>query len=127
VLLADLFSEQPLPRWAVVGMAALAESPEGVARYLRAVPGLLKDKKMFAVGPFLDRGDFPDRESVTPFYAESVSLVSYLVELKGPKAFTAFLREAPRRGYARALATHYGFRDPAELQDKWVKHCLAAE
>jgi len=127
VLLAELFADQPLPRWAVVGMAALAESPDGVARYLRAVPRLLKDKQLFAVGPFLERAQFPGPAEVTAFYAESVSLVSYLVSLKGPKAFTAFLEEAPRRGYAKALATHYGFKDPADLQDRWVKHVLGGE
>jgi hypothetical protein len=127
VVLADLFADQPLPRWAVVGMAALSESPEGVARYQRAVPTLLRDKKLFAVGPFLDRAAFPDPTAVTAFYAESVSLVSYLVELKGSKAFTTFLREAPRRGYGRALASHYGFKDPADLQEKWVGHVLGGE
>ena len=127
VVLADLFADQPLPRWALVGMAALSESPEGVARYQRAVPGLLRDKKLFAVGPFLDQAGFPDAASVTAFYAESVSLVAYLVELKGPKAFATFLREAPRRGYGRSLASHYGFKDPADLQEKWVHHVLGGE
>ena len=127
VVLADLFADQPLPRWALVGMAALSESPEAVARYRRAVPGLLKDRKLFAVGPFLEQPAFPDPAAITAFYAESVSLVSYLVELKGPKAFATFLREAPRRGYARALASHYGFKDPAELQDRWQKHVLGGE
>ena len=56
-----------------------------------------------------------------------MSLVSYLVGLRGPKAFAAFLREAPRRGYAKALDTHYGFKDPADLQDRWVKHTLGGE
>ncbi|MBO0699259.1 MAG: hypothetical protein J2P46_12755, partial [Zavarzinella sp.] len=127
VILAELFADQPLPRWASVGMAALAESPDGVARYLRAVPRLLKEKQLFAVGPFMERAQFPSADEVTAFYAESVSLVSYLVGLKGPKAFTAFLQEGPRRGYARALATHYGFKDPADLQDRWVKHVLGGE
>ena len=127
VILAELFADEPLPRWAIVGMAALAESPERVARYHRSVPALLREKKLFSVGPFLEQSSFPAPASVTPFYAESVSLVSYLVELRGPKAFTAFLREAPRRGYARALATHYGFKDAADLQDRWVKHSLGAQ
>src|SRR5213078_1403515 len=126
-VLADLFADQPLPRWAVVGMAALSEPPEGVARYQRSVPSLLREKKLFAVGPFVDQTGFPDAAIVTAFYAESVSLVAYLVELKGPKAFTTFLREAPRRGYARALASHYGFKDPADLQEKWVNHVLGGE
>jgi hypothetical protein len=127
VLLAELFAEQPLPRWAVVGMAALSESPESVARYRRAVPELLREKKLFAVGPFMERADFGEPTSMTSFYAESVSLVAYLVELKGPKPFATFLREAPRRGYAKALTTYYGFKDPADLQDRWVKHTLGGE
>jgi hypothetical protein len=127
VVLADMFADQPLPRWAVVGMAALSESPEGVARYQRAVPPLLRDKKLFAVGAFLDQAAFPEPPAVTAFYAESVSLVAFLVQLKGSKAFATFLREAPRRGYARALTSHYGFKDPAELQDRWIKHVLGGE
>ena len=105
----------------------MSESPEGVARYRRAVPVLLKEKKLFAVGPFLDRPGFPDQASVTAFYAQSVSLVSYLVELRGPKAFAAFLREAPRRGYAKALTSHYGFKDAPDLQDRWVRHALGGQ
>jgi hypothetical protein len=127
VVLMELFSEQPLPRWALIGMAALSESPERVALYRRAVPDLLKDRKLFAVGPFLERNDFSEPATVTAFYAQSVSLVAYLVELKGPKAFATFLREGPRRGYARALTTYYGFKDPAELQDRWVKHTLGGD
>jgi hypothetical protein len=127
VVLADLFADQPLPRWALVGMAALSESPEELARFQRAVPGMLRDRKLFAVGPFLDQSKFPDAAAVTAFYVESVSLVAFLVERKGPKAFATFLREAPRRGYGRALLSHYGFKDAADFQDQWVKHVLGAE
>jgi hypothetical protein len=126
VILADMFADEPLPRWAVVGMAALSESPESVARYRRALPSLLKEQKLFAVGPFLERPGFTDRSSVTAFYAESISLVSYLVELRGPKAFTAFLRESPRRGIAKALTSHYGFRDAADLQERWLRNVMGA-
>ncbi len=127
VLLADLFADQPLPRWALVGMAGLSESSREVGRYRQAIPGLLKEKKLFKVEPFLERTDFPTADSITAFYAESVSLVAYLVELRGPKAFAAFLREGPRRGYAKALNSHYGIKDAAELQDKWLRHAVAAD
>ena len=127
VILAEMFAEQPLPRWALVGMAVLAESPESVANYRRAVPALLKEKKLFAVGPFMEKAEYPTAENMMPFYAESVSLVSYMVELRGPKAFAAFLREAPRRGISKALASHYEFKSPAELQDRWVKHSLGGK
>ena len=127
VILAEMFAEQPLPRWALLGMAVLAESPESVASYRRAVPALLKEKKLFAVGPFMEKADYPTAENMTPFYAESVSLVSFMVELRGPKAFAAFLREAPRRGISKALVSHYEIKSPADLQDRWVKHSLGGK
>jgi hypothetical protein len=127
VILAELFADEPLPRWAVVGIAGLSETPESVARYRRAIPGLLKDRKLAAVGPFFDKPGFPEAASITSFYAQSVSLVSFLVERRGPKALLAFLREGPRRGYAKAIASHYGFKDMADLQDKWVRHSMGAE
>jgi hypothetical protein len=64
---------------------------------------------------------------VSAFYAESVSLVSFLVEQRGPKAFTAFLREAPRRGYAKAITSHYSFKDTAELQERWIRHAMGGD
>ena len=127
VLLSDLFAEQPLPRWAMIGMAALSESPQEVGRYRQSIPGLLKGGKLEYVGPFLDREGFGDPKEITAFYAQSVSLVAYLVEQKGPKAFAAFLREAPRRGYAKVLTTHYEFKDAAELQSRWLRHAVAAD
>ena len=57
----------------------------------------------------------------------SVSLVDYLVKLKGPKAFALYLRESPRRGYEEALQRHYGFKDAAELQEKWLRAAAGAE
>lgn len=127
VILAELFADEPLPRWAVVGISALSETPESVARYRRAVPGLLKDHKLAAAGPFLDKPGFPDATTITAFYAQSVSIVSFLVERRGPKAFMAFLREGPRRGYAKAITSHYGFKDMADFQDKWVRHSMGSE
>jgi hypothetical protein len=122
IVISDLFADQPLPRWAEVAMTVLAEPPAEVARYLRAVPRCAQEKRLLAVGKFLNAPDFPDATSMTAFYVESVSLVDYLVRLKGAKAFALFLREAPRRGYDKALQTHYGFKDSNDLQEKWLKH-----
>lgn len=127
VMLAEIFAEEPLPRWAVIGMAGLSESPEGVARYQRTIPTLYKEGKLFAVGPFMEQMGFAKPESMTVFYAQSVSLVSFLVQQRGPKAFTAFLREAPRRGYAKTLASHYSFKDAADLQNRWLRHAVGGQ
>jgi hypothetical protein len=126
-VLADLFPEQPLPRWADVGITMLAMPEAEIARYRRALPKLAQDRKLFAVRDFLKMADFPDAERITPFYVESVSLVDYLVRLKGAKAFALYLREAPRRGYEEALQRHYGFKDAAELQERWIRAATSAE
>jgi hypothetical protein len=122
IVISDLFADQPLPRWAEVAMTVLAEPPAEVARYLRGVPHCVQEKRILAVTKFLNTTDFPETSNMTAFYVESVSLVDYLVRLKGAKAFALFLREAPRRGYEKALQTHYGFKDSNDLQEKWLKH-----
>jgi len=121
MILMEMFAEQPLPKWALIGMAALSESPESVARYRRVVPGLLQNRKLLTLAVLTEQQSFPEAEATTAFYAQSISLVGFLVEKKGCKAFGAFLREAPRRGVARALQSHYGFKDVADLQQQWLK------
>ena len=121
VLLIGLFSEQQLPRWAMIGMSALAESPAEVRKYARTLPQLLQGGKIIQVAAFLEMNDFSPTMPVDAFYAESVSLVTFLVQRKDAKTFAAFIREAPRRGFDRALHTNYGIRDAGELQTLWLK------
>jgi hypothetical protein len=121
VAIAEMFADQPLPRWAEIGMTTLSGSAADVSRYLRAMPSLLRDRKLIPVHDLLKATDFPSAEKITAYYVGSVSLVDYLVRLKGPKAFALYLRESPRRGYEDALQRHYGFKDAKELQEKWLK------
>jgi hypothetical protein len=126
-VMADLFPEQPLPRWADVGITILATPVAEIARYRRALPKLAQDRKLFTVRDFLKMAEFPEAERITPFYVESVSLVDYLVRLKGPKAFALYLREAPRRGYEEALQRHYGIKDANDLQERWMRFATSGE
>jgi len=127
VVLADLFPDQPLPTWAHVGMTIQGEAPAEVSRYLRTMPRLQQEKKLLAVRDLLKMPDFPEAERITAFYVESVSLVDYLVRLKGARAFALYLREAPRRGYEEALDRHYGIKDAADLHDRWMKFAMKGE
>ena len=70
--------------------------------------------------------DFPEAAKITPFYVESVSLVDYLVRLKGAKAFVLYLREAPRRGYEEALQRHYSIKDASEHQTRMDRYTTLA-
>jgi tetratricopeptide (TPR) repeat protein len=125
VVLADLFAEPLLPRWADEAMAILAEPRANVDLYLRAVPECRREGKIFAVGPLLQSTEFPDASAVTPFYAESVSLVDMLVAMKGPKEFSVFLNAARRYGYEGALKRNYNIQTFSELQERWTRHSAA--
>jgi hypothetical protein len=127
VVVADVFPDQAPPRWSIVGMSIQSEAPAEVSRFLRALPRLTKEKKLFAVRDLLQLSEFPETDKITAFYVASVSLVDYLVRLKGSRAFALYLREAPRRGYEEALQRHYGIKDAAELQDRWLKFALKGE
>jgi hypothetical protein len=127
VVLADLFAEQPLPRWADVGMTVLSGPASEASRYLRAAPRLAQERQLQTVRDLLRAAEFPDAGRITAFYVQSVSLVDYLVRLKGPKAFMLYLREAPRRGYEEALQRHYGIKDANELQERWLKAVAGVE
>ncbi len=126
IVLSDLFPEQPLPRWADVGMTILSQPGSEVSRYVRAASRLAQEHKLFEVAELLKMMDYPDASRITPFYVQSVSLVEYLVKLKGPQEFAMYLREAPRRGYVEALDRHYGI-SAAQLQERWLKSLHSVE
>ncbi|MCC6749267.1 MAG: hypothetical protein IT371_16510 [Deltaproteobacteria bacterium] len=118
VLSAELLAGQPLPRWADEGMAMLAESERDQrrreetlrARLRRAAPFRLRD---------LVRMGYPDEEYMSLFYAQSVSVVRYLVRLGGRPTLLAFLRTAGRYGVDYGLRYHYGLGGLTDLESRW--------
>ena len=124
VVLADLFPFTPPPKWAEEGMAVLAGSPDEVNRYSRTMTKCARDGKLFTVAALLEMKEYPAAEKITGFHCGSVSLVEYLVKLKGEKHFTTFLRDCQRYGSASGLKRQYGFETPKVLQDAWLKSAL---
>jgi hypothetical protein len=120
VILADLFPQPLLPRWADEALAVLAEPRENVQRYLRLVPQLRQEGKLYAVGQLISMPEFPEPGRITAFYVESVSLVDMLVAQKGEKEFLIFLRDAQRYGYEKALERNYNLRNYNDLQSHWL-------
>lgn len=119
IVLGDLFADAPLPRWADEGMAVLAEPRAQVDRYLKTMIRLRQEGKLLHLNQVL-RQDYPDAATITVFYVQSVSVVEFLVSAKGAAAFAAFARDAAG-GLDAALARHYGLRNAAELEDRWLR------
>jgi hypothetical protein len=124
LILADLFGENALPRWADEGMAILAEPKAQVARYTRKLQACRQTGELFNVAQLMQLQGWPDHARITPFFAQSVSLVEYLIELKGPREFVAYLNYAGRYGYEEALRRIYQIPSLAELQRRWERHAF---
>jgi len=124
LVLTDLFGEQTPPRWAAEAMAVLAEPPTQVARYLRSVGRCQQNATYIQLAALMQMNEFPPAEAVTPFYVQSVSLVDYLVSLKGARAFTLFMVEAPRYGMEKSLQRQYGIPNVQELEQRWLRHAV---
>ncbi|MGL4552354.1 MAG: hypothetical protein ACRC33_14335, partial [Gemmataceae bacterium] len=90
VVLAGQFGKHHVPRWADEGMAVLSESRERVGQHVRNLPAFRREGKLFRVETMLKLEDYPDAERITPFYAQSVSLVEFLVAKKGAVTLTRF-------------------------------------
>lgn len=121
LVIADLFADVPLPRWADEGMAVLAEPQSQIDRCVRTMIRCRQEGKLIPLNQVLGPTEWPEPALITAFYVQSVSVVDYLVNLKGPQEFVQFVRDASR-GLDSALQKHYGIRTSADLQDRWLRN-----
>jgi hypothetical protein len=124
LILSDQFGSRPLPCWANEGIAVLSEPQENIARHLRALPRYRDQGLLCGLGSLMEQTDYPDRRVLGAFYAQSVSLVQFFVHEKGPQTLIAFLHDARRQGFARALRRHYQM-DFADLEQRWQQYALS--
>ncbi len=124
VVLAGRFGVRHLPRWADEGMAVLSEPSDRVAKHLRNLPRHQRDGHLFAIADLMRYNDYSEGKYIGAFYAQSVSLVDFLCQQKGPQAFVSFLRDGLRTGYEPALRQHYGITGFQDLQGRWQAAAL---
>ena len=125
VTLAGHFGTKPLPRWADEGLAMLSETYERIGQQLQPLPAAYETNAAFAALEMLQSTDYPDAARLPLFYAQSACLVQYLTQLRGPVAFTAFLKDGNQRGFDTALRIHYGLEGP-DL-DQRLKHFVLVQ
>ena len=123
VVVAGQFGDQPVPRWADEGMAVLTEPRELIERHFYNLPAERPNGPTLSIRQLVQLNDkYPAAHLIPAFYAESVSLVEYLSSLRGPQAFSQFLRDAQRQGYESALNRAYGIRGFDELERRWSQY-----
>lgn len=118
VVVGSRFNIRRLPPWANEGMAVLAEPRTQIDAHLHNLVRFRSQGLLFSAEELLSLYEYPDRRSMGAFYAQSTSLMEYLVKLKGPHEVTAFLRDGMRRGFGVALRTHFDL-SMAEIDRYW--------
>jgi hypothetical protein len=118
VVLAGFFAERRLAPWANEALAVLAEPRAKVHLHLRNLPRYDREDQLFSVRQLVQLEDYPEPRRMGPFYAQSVSLVEFLMHEKGPQTVARFLRDGLRDGYESALKRHYGW-EIQELERRW--------
>jgi hypothetical protein len=121
IVLYDMFTAQPIPRWADEGLAVLAEPPNERRLRQAELKEPLEAGRTFKVGQLMTM-DYPDPRDWRLFYAQSVSLTLFLVEQGPPERFIQFVRDSQRIGAEAAVRDVYHIEGLAALQEQWLDY-----
>jgi hypothetical protein len=122
VVLAGHFGKHKhLPRWADEGIAVLSEARARPGLYMQMLPDARREARLMRVKIMLTLDDYPEASQVPLFYAQSISLVDFLVKKAGPVKLTQFIREGLARGYEPAMKKYYGYATFAEMEQDWLQ------
>lgn len=119
VVLADIFPQRQIPRWADEGVAVLAEPNSEQAIRAADLEEPLKAGKLFRLSDLMSM-DYPDPKHSSLYYAQSVSLTRFLVDAGTPSQFIAFVKHSQNAGIEPALIAVYKIESHAELQKRWL-------
>jgi hypothetical protein len=121
IVLWSRLGEKNLPPWANEGMAVLTEPRDRIDRHLHNLPYHQREGQTLELRRLMNLKTYPEQRDFGAFYAQSVSVVQFLVQRKDPKTFVAFLKESLHHGYDAALARHYQLNFD-ELETSWQQH-----
>jgi hypothetical protein len=121
IVLADRFSARPMPRWADEGIAVLTEPNEKKNAHLKNLGDMLKRGRVFTARQLMTMQDYPSGSQWPMFYAQSVSLVEFLVNRQGPGKFVEFMERSLQNGYESELKRTYELASFEELDRIWSR------
>ncbi|WP_337174009.1 hypothetical protein [Paludisphaera sp.] len=121
VVLADVFPDQQVPRWADEGMAVLAEPLAEQAGRCSELGAPLAEGRVFPLETLMTT-DYPEAQDWNLYYAQSVSLTRFLMAQGTPAQFVAFIKDAQQRGPDTALRATYRIAGFKDLETRWTDH-----
>jgi hypothetical protein len=117
---------RPLPRWADEGAATLVEHESERRRQTLMLRQVFKTGHRIGLRRLLSMKEYPKgMQSVLTLYAEGYALAEYLVQQGGKARYLAFLEDAHRHGWDRALQRHYKIKGVDALEQGWEEWVIA--
>lgn len=124
---------QPLPRWADEGACTTVEHGSEREKIHALLLQFLSSRPSHGI-PFnqmFSMKQYP--QEMLPLYAQSYSVVRFLVQQKGQQHFVRYVQAGldseqtnhPLRGWDRATRDHYGYDDLSQLQISWLEWVAA--
>jgi peptidase MA superfamily protein len=122
IVVADHFRDRPLPRWADEGMAVTADTAEKQAGHQRDLFNAIASGERIRLATLLNQDGY--HGNAAAFYAQSMSVVSWLIRLESEATFVKFVDRAMEAGYDVALQDFYGVASVEELERRWTYETL---
>ena len=124
VVLAGMFDANHVPRWADEGIAVLSEPNEKIEQHRRNLHKHHKEEQLFGLKELMELKDYPHPRRIGAFYAQSVVLVEFLAQQRGPKVLTEFIKDGLRHGYETSLQRHYSMTF-IQLEQAWQQQVIS--
>lgn len=124
IVLAGMFGPFHVPRWADEGIAVHSEPSDKIEQHRRNLFKFHKEGSLFGLKELMEMENYPQPRRVGAFYAQSVVLVEFLTQQKGPRVLAEFVKDGLRQGYDSALQRHYGMTF-TQLEQLWQQQVIA--
>jgi tetratricopeptide (TPR) repeat protein len=110
-----------IPLWAAEGFAILREPPHFHRHYRRLLAQEVARRALLPVKDVVDVAAYPDAR-VAVFYAQSFSLVEFLLSLEDMDTFLSLVKALSDEGadFDATIRKHYGLRGRLALENRWL-------
>lgn len=127
IVLSDRFAAADPPRWADEGLAVMADPPDRKARHASELNQAIRGDALFRLPELLAQSGDACMARPALFYAQSTSLVDFLVTRGTRSQFLDFLTRADEEGYDAALRGEYAIDGVAGLEKLWHRQVASGD
>lgn len=110
-----------LPRWMDEGASSLVEHPSSHVKDREEIREAIKTRTFIPFSSIINHRDYPSHGKISLWYAESFSLVHFLVHEEDQASFIALLQASKTKEPAWGFRAYYGkeYVNPTELESRW--------